>query len=152
MHVWNFSFSRQWMLGGHCKYWRVSSSGIWRRVVRCYITDYTASYPRRLYTLHNHRCENLKSYIVSTVFQILLSSDLETFIYGTWRYIILKFGTHVVGGCCHLLSYFFKAIYYKHIHNIVSSNGSFKNTIKNMFRVNHYGNKSADAEKFLYNL
>jgi hypothetical protein len=47
--------------------WRVSSSGIWRRVV-CWVAAQRSTW-RHIPeddTLHNHHCENLKSYIILT--------------------------------------------------------------------------------------
>jgi hypothetical protein len=52
----------------HCAHWRVSSSGIWRRVIRRVVPDVLEQITRRHIpeddTLQNHRCENLKSYTV----------------------------------------------------------------------------------------
>jgi hypothetical protein len=45
------------------QWWRVSSSGLWRRVV-CWVAtqQITRRHIPEVDTLHNHRCENLKSY------------------------------------------------------------------------------------------
>jgi hypothetical protein len=97
--------------------WRVSSSGIWRRVVRWVSTDVSEEHNASIFrvfdperttrrhipeddTLHNHRRENLKSYIWRVFIFDFRSSAcsrieidrwifLNIYIGGPWRKLVL---------------------------------------------------------------
>jgi hypothetical protein len=75
-------------------HWRVSFSGMWRRVVRWVSTDVSEEHIASIFrveeiisapaclladTLHNHRCENLKSYLYHIVWSTASAKDRQLF-------------------------------------------------------------------------